>query len=81
MPSGHFLHYRHIGLYAYRAGFLNKYIAWPECDMEIMESLEQLRVLWHGEKIHVSEAVSVPPPGVDTEEELERVKRLIKVAD
>jgi 3-deoxy-manno-octulosonate cytidylyltransferase (CMP-KDO synthetase) len=76
-PSGHYLHYRHIGLYAYRAGFLKTYVDWPVCDMEVMESLEQLRVLWHGEKIHVSEAVSIPPPGVDTEEELERVKRLM----
>jgi 3-deoxy-manno-octulosonate cytidylyltransferase (CMP-KDO synthetase) len=80
-PSGHYLHYRHIGLYAYRAGFLKTYVAWPVCDMEVMESLEQLRVLWHGEKIHVSEAISIPPPGVDTEEELERVARLISVVD
>jgi 3-deoxy-manno-octulosonate cytidylyltransferase (CMP-KDO synthetase) len=79
-PSGHYLHYRHIGLYAYRAGFLQTYVNWPECDMEIMESLEQLRVLWHGEKIHVSEALTIPPPGVDTEEELERVKRLIEAS-
>ena len=80
-PSGHFLHYRHIGLYAYRARFLKTYVEWPECDMEIMEALEQLRVLWHGEKIHVSEAMTIPPPGVDTEEELERVKRLISSVD
>lgn len=80
-PSGHFLHYRHIGLYAYRASFLKTYVEWPACDMETMESLEQLRVLWHGEKIHVSEAMTIPPPGVDTEEELERVKRLIKAVD
>jgi 3-deoxy-manno-octulosonate cytidylyltransferase (CMP-KDO synthetase) len=77
-PSGHYLHFRHIGLYAYRAGFLQTYVNWPECDMETMESLEQLRVLWHGEKIHVSEALTIPPPGVDTGEELERVKRLIE---
>lgn len=80
-PSGHYLHYRHIGLYAYRVGFLKSYVAWPECDMEVMESLEQLRVLWHGEKIHVSEAVSIPPPGVDTEEELARVVRLVSGID
>lgn len=77
-PSGHYLHYRHIGLYAYRAGFLQTYVAWPQCDMEIMESLEQLRVLWHGEKIHVGEALIIPPPGVDTEDELQRVERLIQ---
>jgi len=76
-PSGHHMHYRHIGLYAYRAGFLNRYVSWPSCDIEIMESLEQLRVLWNDERIHISEAFAIPPPGVDTQEELERVRRLI----
>lgn len=76
-PSGHHMHYRHIGLYAYRAGFLNRFVTWPVCDMEEMESLEQLRVLWNGERIHISEASAIPPPGVDTQEELERVRRLI----
>ncbi|MCK4743783.1 MAG: 3-deoxy-manno-octulosonate cytidylyltransferase [Sulfuriflexus sp.] len=76
-PSGHHMHYRHIGLYAYRAGFLGRFINWPVCDMEEMESLEQLRVLWNDERIHISEALAIPPPGVDTQEELERVRRLI----
>lgn len=76
-PSGHHMHYRHIGLYAYRAGFLKRFVEWPVCDMEEMESLEQLRVLWNNERIHISEASAIPPPGVDTEEELERVRRLI----
>jgi len=76
-PSGHHMHYRHIGLYAYRAGFLSRYVTWPTCDIEEMESLEQLRVLWNDERIHISEASAIPPPGVDTQEELERVIRLI----
>ena len=76
-PSGHHMHYRHIGLYAYRAGFLGRFVKWPICDMEEMESLEQLRVLWNDERIHISEATAIPPPGVDTEEELERVRHLI----
>jgi len=76
-PSGHHMHYRHIGLYAYRAGFLNRYVKWPICDIEEMESLEQLRVLWNDERIHISEAAAIPPPGVDTQEELERVRHLI----
>lgn len=78
-PSGHHMHYRHIGLYAYRAGFLNRYVTWPTCDIEVMESLEQLRVLWNDERIHISEASAIPPPGVDTQEELERVRRLISM--
>lgn len=77
-PSGHHMHYRHIGLYAYRAGFLGRYVTWPVCDIEEMEVLEQLRVLWNDEKIHVSEAAAIPPPGVDTEEERLRVERLIE---
>ena len=77
-PSGHHMHYRHIGLYAYRASFLGRYVTWPICDIEEMEVLEQLRVLWNDEKIHVSEAAAIPPPGVDTEEERRRVERLIE---
>lgn len=77
-PSGHYMHYRHIGLYAYRAGFLARFITWPVCDIENMESLEQLRILWNNERIHISEAAAIPPPGVDTEEQRSRVERLIE---
>jgi 3-deoxy-manno-octulosonate cytidylyltransferase (CMP-KDO synthetase) len=66
--------FRHIGLYAYRAGFVARYAAWPACPLEATESLEQLRVLWHGEKIAVVEADLAPPGGVDTPEDLERVR-------
>lgn len=68
---------RHIGLYAYRAGFLGRYVAWPPTPLERAESLEQLRVLWHGERIHVGIAAEQPGPGVDTAEDLRLVvKRL-----
>lgn len=68
---------RHIGLYAYRAGFVDKYIGWQPSPLEQIESLEQLRVLWYGEKIHVDIALKEPPTGVDTLEDLEAVRRLV----
>ncbi len=74
---GRSLHYRHIGLYAYRAALVKAYVTWPACALEEMESLEQLRVLWHGHRIHVEEAVEKTPPGVDTEEDLARVRALL----
>lgn len=67
-------HYRHIGLYAYRCGFLRQYVEWPACEIERMESLEQLRALWHGHRIHVSKAVEVPERGVDTEADLQEIR-------
>lgn len=66
---------RHIGLYAYRAGFLKRYVDWPHAPLEQAESLEQLRVLWHGEKIHVSTATEEPGHGVDTQADLKRVEK------
>jgi len=66
--------FRHIGLYAYRAGFVARYASWPACPLETTESLEQLRVLWHGEKIVVVEAEEAPLAGVDTPDDLERVR-------
>jgi 3-deoxy-manno-octulosonate cytidylyltransferase (CMP-KDO synthetase) len=67
---------RHIGLYAYRAGFLARFVAWPPAPLELAESLEQLRVLWHGERIHVGVAAEAPGPGVDTSADLQRVAAL-----
>ncbi|KQQ62385.1 3-deoxy-manno-octulosonate cytidylyltransferase [Pseudomonas sp. Leaf127] len=69
---------RHIGIYAYRAGFLHDFVAWGPCWLENTESLEQLRALWHGVRIHVADAVEAPPAGVDTPEDLERVRRLLE---
>lgn len=63
---------RHIGLYAYRAGFLEQYVIWPPAPVEQAESLEQLRVLWHGGRIHVTGAKVEPGHGVDTEDDLQR---------
>ncbi|MEZ8965403.1 3-deoxy-manno-octulosonate cytidylyltransferase [Vibrio breoganii] len=68
---------RHIGIYAYRAGFISKYINWAPSALEKIESLEQLRVLWYGEKIHVALAKQTPPPGVDTPEDLAAVRALL----
>ncbi len=68
---------RHIGIYAYRAGFLQDFVAWGPCWLENAECLEQLRALWHGVRIHVADALEAPPAGVDTQEDLDRVRRLL----
>jgi 3-deoxy-manno-octulosonate cytidylyltransferase (CMP-KDO synthetase) len=68
---------RHIGIYAYRAGFLADFVAWGPCWLEDTECLEQLRALWNGQRIHVADAVEAPPAGVDTAEDLERVRQLL----
>jgi 3-deoxy-manno-octulosonate cytidylyltransferase (CMP-KDO synthetase) len=66
---------RHIGLYAYRAGFLKRFPALEPAPIEALESLEQLRVLWHGEAIAVHLSPEAPPGGVDTPEDLARVRQ------
>jgi 3-deoxy-manno-octulosonate cytidylyltransferase (CMP-KDO synthetase) len=71
------VHFRHIGLYAYRAGFLRAYSQWSPCPLEQTESLEQLRALWHGHRIHVAEAIEVPQAGVDTERDLDVVRAVL----
>lgn len=68
----HFL--RHIGIYGYRAGFVRRYVSWQASPLEQIELLEQLRVLWYGEKIHVDVAKALPSVGVDTPEDLLRVR-------
>lgn len=65
--------YRHLGIYAYRAGFLSGYASLPVSPLERMESLEQLRVLWNGGRIAIDIAADAPPAGVDTAEDLARV--------
>lgn len=70
---------RHIGIYAYRAGFLHDFVSWGPCMLENTENLEQLRALWNGVRIHVADALEAPPAGVDTPEDLERVRRLLEV--
>ena len=68
---------RHVGVYGYRAGFLRRFPTLDAAPMERTEALEQLRTLWHGERIAVHLATQVPGPGVDTPEDLERVRALV----
>jgi 3-deoxy-manno-octulosonate cytidylyltransferase (CMP-KDO synthetase) len=68
----------HIGLYAYRVGFLRRFAALPPSPLERRERLEQLRALHHGFAIHVERALVRPGPGVDTPEDLEQVRRLLE---
>lgn len=67
---------RHIGIYGYRAGFLRSFPRLAQAPVEACEALEQLRALWHGHRIAVHVSASAPGPGVDTPEDLERVRRL-----
>jgi len=71
---------RHIGLYAYRAGFLRTYASLAASPLERHEMLEQLRVLWHGYRISLGVTPTAPAPGVDTQEDLERVRSLFEAA-
>ncbi|WP_372527591.1 3-deoxy-manno-octulosonate cytidylyltransferase [Piscinibacter sp.] len=68
---------RHIGLYAYQVGFLKRFPALSASPLETIESLEQLRVLWHGHRIAVHVSDTRPGPGVDTAEDLARVRALM----
>lgn len=67
---------RHIGIYGYRVGFLRQFPTLAQAPIEITEALEQLRALWHGHRIAVHISKHAPGPGVDTPEDLERVRRL-----
>jgi len=67
---------RHIGLYAYRAAFLRRFPGLPPAPLEQVEALEQLRVLWHGGRIAVHVTEQAPGPGVDTPQDLARVRAL-----
>jgi len=70
--------WRHIGLYAYRAGFLQAFVGWPPSPLERAESLEQLRVLWHGARLQVARAQVTPGPGVDTADDVRAVLRWLQ---
>ena len=66
---------RHVGIYAYRAAFIKDYVNWPTSQLEQVEALEQLRVLYQGENIHVAVAkTNVPVEGVDTPEDLAKAR-------
>ncbi len=78
-PQVHTDHYwRHIGVYAYRVGLLHRYVQWHTAPLEQLESLEQLRILWHGERIVVVTVAHAPEAGVDTHEDLKRVEALLQ---
>ena len=71
--------YRHIGLYAYRVGFLAQFVAWPASALEQSESLEQLRALAHDAHIQIELAPEPAPPGIDTEADLAAIRSLLAV--
>lgn len=68
----------HIGLYAYRVGFIKDFSQLPAASLEVTESLEQLRALWNGYSIHTELAIALPGPGIDTEHDLERVSAIMQ---
>jgi 3-deoxy-manno-octulosonate cytidylyltransferase (CMP-KDO synthetase) len=69
--------YRHAGIYAYRVGFLKRYAALEPAPLEKAEALEQLRALWHGHRIAVVVSETEIPPGVDTPQDLDAVRRML----
>ncbi len=71
-------YFRHVGLYAYRVSMLKDYVNWTESPYEALESLEQLRVLWNGHKIHMSVAEKALMLGVDTQEDLDKVRKIVE---
>lgn len=68
---------RHIGVYAYRVSFLHQFVKWAPAPIELVESLEQLRAMWHGVNIHVAQAQEAIPAGVDTQADLDRLRQLL----
>ena len=76
-PSTSFPYLRHIGMYAYTVDFLKRYCCWPTSELEGIEALEQLRILWQGEPIVVKTIAITPPAGVDTEADLRRVEQIL----
>lgn len=76
MPAG-FAPLRHVGIYSYRAGFLRGFPQLPPAPTEAVEALEQLRALWHGHRIAVHLSEAAPGPGVDTPDDLARVRALM----
>jgi len=78
-PSGKIDYLRHICMYAYTVGFLERYCAWESSTLETIEALEQLRILWHGEAVAVSVVDKTPQAGVDTPEDLARVAQILSL--
>jgi 3-deoxy-manno-octulosonate cytidylyltransferase (CMP-KDO synthetase) len=71
------MYLRHIGLYAYSVKFLNQYVSWQKSPLETIEALEQLRILWHGDAIDVQIVPEIPVAGVDTEDDVIRIEKLL----
>ena len=69
--------YRHAGIYGYRSDFLQRFAKLPAAPIEKAEALEQLRALWHGHRIAVAVSAAEIPPGVDTPQDLEAVRRML----
>ena len=68
---------RHIGIYAYRVATLKRFVSWPPGQLEVQEKLEQLRALYNGIKIHMAPSCEKVPAGIDTERDLEAVRKLL----
>jgi 3-deoxy-manno-octulosonate cytidylyltransferase (CMP-KDO synthetase) len=77
LPNG-FSPQRHLGIYAYRVNLLRSFVTWPKAPLEELESLEQLRILHQGQKIHVEQSSVSVPAGVDNPEDLDRVRALVQ---
>lgn len=73
-------YFRHIGIYGYRVGLLHDFVTWSPSPLESSESLEQLRAMENGARIHVDIAAEVPPGGVDTQEDLDRLRALFEAS-
>jgi len=69
---------RHIGIYGYRVGFLRQFPHMPQAPLEVAEALEQLRAMWHGHRIVVHITQQSPGPGVDTPQDLDRVRGMFR---
>lgn len=77
-PTDKMPYLRHIGMYAYRVDFLQRYCRWEASPLESVEALEQLRILWHGEAILVKTVAKTPAAGVDTQADLLRVAQVLR---
>ncbi len=80
-PAENLGYLRHIGVYAYSVDFLRRYVSWPRSQLEELESLEQLRILWQGERIYTLIVPDAPAAGVDTEADLRRVEHSLSTGN
>lgn len=71
-------HFRHVGIYAYHVGFLQEYMEWAPSPLEALEKLEQLRVIWNGGRVHLTQAKEKVPQDVNSKEDLEKVRKILE---